>query len=122
MKDIYNFKIYLRNRVKLPDFVRGSYPLNHEIYVNLTRSIDVILKLATTKVVGIKRVKVVQDEFNEYVDAILYHIEPEHHVFLAIYYMHMVEDFMIECEKDEQFEVCANLKKFYDLYMINDQE
>jgi hypothetical protein len=115
---IVEFIFHLERGSNLPDELRGKIPLQHIIWELIEDCNGLILCLITNKFLRNSTIERIIKSFNDFCELISYYLTPEDQVKLAVYWMKAIQTIKSRCLEEEQFEACANIKKFSDLYYM----
>jgi len=117
---IYSLKRELHKKLhKIPAWINSTDQLHYIIWQAIIECNSIIFKMIKARVLDDKEINDVISEFHECIDIIINNTESEIHILLSIYYIELLEEIIIMCEEEEQYEVCSNVKRFTDIYFNN---
>lgn len=119
------FVFAFENSSLLPKELKSKLGTNAELWQYINDCNFTILKLLVRKVMKKEKIDLIVEEFDEKVSHVCQYITKKDQIRLAMYWLHNVRTMNERCLQEDQFEACANIKKFTDLYFLaalNDDE
>lgn len=111
-------KEFSKNLTKVPKFMAPDI-LHDVLWRAMLECNQILLRLVVDKFLTPRRIELIKDDFNDYLEAIIDNTPPNIHLHLSAYYIVVIEEMIKRSNDEEHYEVCSNLKKFSDYYFTN---
>jgi len=105
--------------IKLPKWIDTKLSLHHEVWNLMSDCNDMLLLIINDRIASDRKIDTMVITFDRIITYMLQLLNDDERIKLCVYYTAMFQMIIDICLKEERYEVCSNIQRFYDSYFIN---
>ena len=104
---------------KIPSWIDTKSIIDHQIWEAMSEINDMLLVLLNDRLLREKSIEKLIEKVDNVIEYMLAFTDGEKQVLIYVYYTTLIQHMIWRFQDEEQFEVCRNLKLFFDSYFQN---
>ena len=104
---------------KIPSWIDTKSIIDHQIWEAMSEINDMLLVLLTDRLLRDKSIEKLIEKVDSVIEYMMAFCDVEKQVMVYVYYTTLMQHMILRFQDEEQFEVCRNLKLFFDSYFQN---
>jgi hypothetical protein len=108
-----------KNFSRIPKFITTTDHMHFIIWQGMLGANSIIMRLVNNRILTERQIARIINDFATGLDFLLEHTRADLQLHISAYYCVIIEKMIMRSGEEEHYEVCSNLKKFYDYYFNN---
>lgn len=104
---------------RIPSWIDTKSIIDHQIWEGMSEINDMLLVLLNDKLLREKSIEKLIEKVDSVIEYMLAFTDGEKQILVYVYYTTLMQHMILRFQDEEQFEVCRNLKLFFDSYFQN---